>query len=133
MGIEENKQLARDFVDAIARADIPAIQGAFAEDGESWTIGSMPISGRSGKAQIEEAAQGVLGAFPDGLKFTIHRMIAEDDCVAIEAESDGIHASGKHYHNTYHFLMRARDGKIVEWNEYMDTMHAYDVLCGGEG
>lgn len=131
MGTEENKQLARDFVDAISRADIAAIQGAFADDGECWTIGSMPISGRFGKAEIETSAKGVLNVFPDGLKFIIHRMTAEDDRVAIEAESDGMHASGKHYHNTYHFLMRVRDGKIVEWNEYMDTMHANDVLCDG--
>ena len=131
MGIEENKQLARDFIDAISRADIDGILNAYADDGESWTIGTMPISGRFGKADIEAASKGVLEVFPEGLQFTIHRMTAEDDRVAIEASSDGLHASGKRYHNVYHFLMRVRDGKIVEWNEYMDTMHANDVLCGG--
>ena len=51
--------------------------------------------------------------------------------VAIEAESYGRHKSGRVYSNQYHFLMRLRDGKVTEWKEYMDTMHANDVLCGG--
>jgi ketosteroid isomerase-like protein len=39
--------------------------------------------------------------------------------------------SGQTYANVYHFLMRARGGKIVEWREYLDTVHARDVLCKG--
>jgi ketosteroid isomerase-like protein len=39
--------------------------------------------------------------------------------------------SGKHYHNTYHFLMRVRDGKVAEFREYLDTMLIQEVLLGG--
>jgi len=131
MSIEANKQLAREFMDAIARADVQAIQAAFAPDGVCWTAGSMPISGTFNRDQVAEAARGVLGVFPEGLKFTIKSITAEGDRVAIEAESHGRHKSGRIYANQYHFLMRVRDGKIAEWKEYMDTMHANDVLCGG--
>jgi hypothetical protein len=79
------------------------------------------------------ASRGVLTVFPEGLRFTIHALTAERDRVAIEAESHGKHVSGKIYNNKYHFVLRARGGKIVEWREYMDTMHANDVLCGGGG
>jgi len=131
MGIEQNKQLARDFVQAISKGDVATIAASFHDDGECWTIGSMPISGRFKKAQITAASHRVLDLFPDGLQIAIRRMTAEDDRVAIEATSQGRHANGKHYANVYHFLMRVKDGKIIEWNEYMDTMHANDVLCGG--
>src|SRR5262245_49889021 len=131
MGVEPNKQLAREFIAAISRGDVKAIERAFADDGQCWTIGSMPISGRFGKAHVAGASHRVLDLFPDGLEITIQRMTAEEDRVAIEAVSNGRHANGKQYSNVYHFLMRARDGKIVEWNEYLDTMHANDVLCGG--
>ena len=131
MGIEENKSIALAFVDAISRGDSQAIQDAYAEDGTCWTLGTMPISGRFGKAEVAQAASSVLDVFPDGLAFTVHQMTAEGDRVAIEAESHGQHISGKKYNNVYHFLMRVRDGKIIEWKEYMDTMHANDVLCGG--
>jgi ketosteroid isomerase-like protein len=91
----------------------------------------MPISGTRTRDQVAEASRGVLGVFPHGLKFTIKTLTAEDDRVAIEAESYGRHASGRTYANQYHFLMRVRGGKIAEWREYLDTMHANDVLCGG--
>ena len=52
MGIEENKKFALAFIEAIGRGDAQAIQDAYAEDGSSWTLGSMPISGRFSKAEI---------------------------------------------------------------------------------
>jgi uncharacterized protein len=128
-----NKALARRFVDAISRADVDAIVAAYAPDGTSWTAGTMPISGTLTVDQIAEASRGVLTVFPDGLRLTIRAMTAEGDRVAIEAESYGEHVSGRVYNNQYHFVLRARGGKIVEWREYMDTMHANDVLCGGGG
>jgi ketosteroid isomerase-like protein len=130
---EANKALARRFLDAVSRADVDAIVAAYAPDGTCWTAGSMPISGTFTVSQIAATAKGVLSAFPKGLRFTIHAMTAEGDRVAIEAESLGTHASGKVYNNKYHFLMRVRDGRIVEWREYMDTMHANEVLCGDAG
>ncbi|MFI5318287.1 MAG: nuclear transport factor 2 family protein [Myxococcota bacterium] len=126
-----NKALARSFLDAVSRADVDAIVAAYAPDGTCWTAGSMPISGTSSVDQIAANSRGVLSVFPDGLRFAIHAMTAEGDRVAIEAESFGRHVSGKTYNNKYHFVLRARGGKILEWREYMDTMHANDVLCGG--
>jgi len=131
MGIAENKELARRFIDAISRGDIGAIQRSFADDGTVWTIGTLPISGTFTAAQVTEASRRVLDLFPEGLEITIKGMTAEDDRVAIEAESHGQHKNGLTYANVYHFLMRARGGEIVEWREYMDTMHANDVLCAG--
>ena len=128
-----NKALARRFVDAISRADVDAIVAAYAPDGICWTAGTLPISGTFGVDQVAAASRGVLHVFPEGLRFTIHAMTAEGDRVAIEAESHGRHVSGKLYNNQYHFVLRARGGKIVEWREYMDTQHANDVLCGGSG
>jgi ketosteroid isomerase-like protein len=74
---------------------------------------------------------GILGAFPKGLQFEIKTLTAEEDRVAIEVESRGMHVSGRPYHNEYHFLMRIRDGRIVEFKEYLDTLHANEVLLGG--
>ena len=50
--------------------------------------------------------------------------------VAIEASSSGRTFRGDQYAQEYHFLMRAKDGKIAEWKEYMDTEHARKVLVG---
>ena len=113
------------------RGDTAAILEAYAEDGQVWTMGNTLISGKYSKAQIKEFADGIYQAFPEGLSFKIVGMVAEGDKVAVEAESDGAHASGVNYHNHYHFLFTLRDGKVVQMKEYMDTELATAIICGG--
>lgn len=132
MSIERNKQLARAFFDALNRGDVQALLDAYAEDGYCHTMGNTLISGKYSKAQIAQAAGGIFQVFPQGIRFTIHHLTAEDDRVAVEAESEGLHVSGQTYRNQYHFFFRFRDGKVVEFKEYMDTERVTDVLCGGQ-
>ncbi len=128
MSIEENKKIARQFFEALSRGDGQAVLDAYAEDGMLWTAGSLPFSGIHTVAELEPLMSGILGAFPNGLRFTILGMTAEGDRVAVEAESHGQHASGRLYNNHYHFLMVIQDGKVQEFKEYMDTEHAREVL-----
>jgi ketosteroid isomerase-like protein len=126
----DNKEIARRFFAALNRADSAAIAALYADDAVLWTAGTLPFSGTFTKAQAIQAMDAILSFFPEGLRFTITAMTAEGERVAIEAESHGRHVSGKIYHNQYHFLMIIRDGKVGEFREYMDTMHANDVLVG---
>ena len=130
--IERNKQVARTFFDALSRSDVQGILAVYSDDIKVHTMGHTLISGVFDKAHIAMAASRVLDAFPKGITFTVKVMTAEDDRVAIEAESKAVHVSGKPYANQYHFLMRLRDGKITEFKEYMDTEMVTDVLCGGQ-
>jgi ketosteroid isomerase-like protein len=131
MGTEENKRIARDFIAALSRADTNWVLEHYADDMRMWTAGSLPFSGVHTKDEIRGLMDGILGAFPEGLEFAVKTLTAEEDRVAIEAESRGVHVSGKPYRNEYHFLMRIRDGEIVEFKEYLDTLHANEVLLGG--
>ena len=128
MGKEENKKFAKTFLDALSRGDWQFVEDAYAEDVVIWTAGSMPFSGTHSKDGLSDVKAWLTGAFPEGLKFTVKAMTAEGERVAIEAESYGKHISGKIYNNLYHFLMVIRDGKVSELKEYMDTMHANEVL-----
>jgi ketosteroid isomerase-like protein len=128
VSVEANKQLARDFIAALSRADTDWVLAHYADDMQMWTAGSLPFSGVHTRDEIRGLMDGILGAFPHGLTFAIKTLTAEDDRVAIEAECDGVHASGKPYRNQYHFLMRIREGAIVEFKEYLDTQLAREVL-----
>jgi len=114
MGKEENKKFAQTFLEALSRGDWQFVEDAYAEDVVIWTAAPELFPSN--------------GSFPEGLKFTVKAMTAEGERVAIEAESYGKHISGKIYNNLYHFLMVIRNGKISELKEYMDTMHANEVL-----
>jgi len=131
-GAERNRQIAREFFDAITRADVARLDQLYADDFELWTAGSLPFSGSHDKAQALEGMKMIASMFPRGLRFTITAMTVEGERVAIEAESDGVHASGRPYHNQYHFLMIVRDGRIRKFKEYMDTAHASEVLVGAQ-
>ncbi len=128
----DNKQRVETFFAAMNRGDAAALVAAYADDGYVQTIGNTLISGRFTKAQISAAAGAIFENFPQGIRFTISAMTAEGERVAVEAESDGMHISGKRYRNQYHFLFRFRDGELVTLKEYMDTERVTDVLCGGQ-
>lgn len=132
MSVEaENKARVARFFEALNAGDSRAIVESYAEDGAVWTSGRTMISGTFDKNQIRAASTAIFDAFPRGLKFTVHGMIAEGEKVAVEAESDGIHASGARYNNRYHFLFEFRGGKLVLLKEYMDTELVTEILCGG--
>ena len=127
---EDNKRLAAEMMDALSRADVDWVKENYTEDFRIWVLGSLPFSGEQDKAGAVASMPAVLDLFPDGLRFNTERMVAEGDTVAIEATSEGKTFRGDAYEQTYHFVMRARDGKIYEWKEYMDTEHARKVLVG---
>lgn len=132
MGIEENKRIIREFMEATSAGDVERIVAAYAEDGVLQTMGRTLISGTYTREQVAAAAGHIFEIFPEGITFTIHSMTAEEDRVAVEAESLGRHVSGQTYNNKYHFLARWRDGKITRWTEYCDTELITDILCGGQ-
>jgi ketosteroid isomerase-like protein len=130
--IESNKAIARKFFDDMSNNHIDGIINAYSDDVKLHTMGNTLISGVFTKDQARIGATQILGAFPQGIKFVIHDLTAEEDRVAIQAESFAVHVSGKPYNNKYHFLMRLRDGFITEFKEYMDTEMVTEVLCGGQ-
>lgn len=129
--IEANKKIARDFIDAMSSGESERILALYGPDLSVWTAGSLPISGLHERSEVSALCDGLLGAFPKGLQFSIQAMTAEGERVAIEAEGLGTHANGKVYHQHYHFLLVIRDARIVEMKEYFDTELARDVLLGG--
>jgi ketosteroid isomerase-like protein len=130
--VENNKKLATELVDAMNRSDTQWFLDNYADDVIVWTMGNTLISGKYSKDQVAGFADSIFDAFPNGIKFTIHSMIAEGDTVAMETESLGAHVSGMSYNNFYHMLVKFRDGKITLLKEYLDTEMVTDVLAGGQ-
>ena len=62
--------------------------------------------------------------------FTLHAIHGGEgsDTVALEIEGRGQVADGTLYNNRYCMVMTVRDGRILRVHEYVDTLHARDVL-----
>lgn len=129
MSAEENKRIVLGFFENFSSGNVDAALAAMADTATWWIAGNFPLSGTKTKKEFAELLKGVGSAMPEGIKITPKGITAEGDRVAVEAESYGKHVNGKVYHNQYHFLIEVRDGKIQVVREYLDTMHANDVLC----
>jgi uncharacterized protein len=132
MSISRTREFIQSFFEAMSEGDTDAIVNAYHPEGRVETMGNTLISGSRGLDEIKSFAPAVLESFPNKLKFTIKNITAEDNRVAVEAESTGEHVSGQHYNNQYHFLFELKDEKIYRLKEYMDTELVTDILCGGQ-
>ncbi|MCS6924885.1 MAG: nuclear transport factor 2 family protein [Candidatus Binatia bacterium] len=133
MSAEANKKLVLDFFENFSAGKFDDALAMMAENATWWVAGKpdkFPLAGTKSKAQFAELVKGIGAAMPKGLKITPKGITAEGDRVALEAESYGELANGKVYNNLYHFLIEVRDGKIQAVREYLDTMHANEVLVG---
>ena len=129
MSAEENKKIVLGFFENFTAGKAEEALGAMADTATWWVAGNFPLAGTKTKKEFTELLKGMGEAMPEGLRLTPKGITAEGDRVAVEAESYGKHANGKIYQNQYHFLIEVRDGKIQAVREYLDTMHANDVLC----
>jgi ketosteroid isomerase-like protein len=133
MSAEENKKIVVSFFENFSSGKMEQALAMMA-DNATWSVMGKPdkfaLGGTKTKAQFTELVKGIGAAMPKGLRVTPKGITAEGDRVALEAESYGETANGKVYNNLYHFLIEVRGGKIQAVREYLDTIHAQDVLVG---
>lgn len=126
---QTNKQLVQRFWEAFSAGDQKAVLDMMDDSATWWIAGSMPISGTYDKAAFAQLLGGVSDAMTGPIVIKPSAMTAEGERVAVEAESMVVTRKGKTYNNFYHFLFIVRGGKVVAVKEYLDTVHAQDVLC----
>ena len=68
---------------------------------------------------------------PNGVRVEVATVTADEERVVVEAGVHGTNAVGKVYDNKLVYVLDVRDGKIVHGREYLDTIHAGDVLVVG--
>src|SRR5688572_24926536 len=131
MSAEKNKNVVLSFFENFSAGKVDAALAMLADTATWWVAGNpekFVLAGTKTKAQFAELLNGIGAAMPKGLRVTPKGLTAEGDRVAVEAESYGETATGKIYNNLYHILFEVRDGKIQAVREYLNTMHAKEVL-----
>ena len=118
-----NKELLNwVFADLAAGNGRPFIE--MLSDDVIWHVEGSTAWSRSyrGKAAVKADLLGPLFqvlAGPNPL--TVSRMIAEEDCVAVQARGNARTKAGADYCNSYCMIFRLNDGRVVEITEYADT------------
>ena len=132
MSTSDNKTVVEKFFATFSTGNVDAIMAHLTDDATWWVSGSIPgMSGTNSKAQLGELLRAVVPLYRGGaLKITPSAMTAEEDRVAVEAESYAELTSGKVYNNRYHFLIELADGKVRRVKEYSDTHHMLETFSG---
>lgn len=130
MSAAHNKALLRNAFDATAQGNGRPFLAAMADD-VSWTIiGTTGWSRtyRGKKAVLAELLAPLNAQLLNGNVITAHRFIAEDDLVVVEGRGHNKTTSGQPYENTYCWIFRLSEGRVVDIMEYTDTALIESVL-----
>ena len=127
--------MVRAYYSAVSGGRFDQAASRLSPDSTLWSLGEghWPLGGRHDLSSLKKIHATVAERFPGGLKVTVKGLTVEGERVAVEAQSLGTRTDGKIYHNSYHYLMIVRDGLIRERREYLDTIHANEMLCGPLG
>jgi uncharacterized protein len=123
MNAQQNKSALAAIFSETAKGNGRPFVDALAEDVRWTIIGSTPWSRTYvGRAAVIEDLLRPLGRQLGGASIIrAHRLIAEDDHVVVQATGHNTTTSGKPYENQYCWVVRMRDGKMIELVEYADT------------
>jgi len=130
----DNKTLVREAFEAMGRNDIRPLVDLMADD-FAWVIeGQTRFSRRfEGKDRVKrDLLAPLFDVFATPYRFAIDDIIAEGDKVVVRGRGEVKTKSGKDYNNSYCFVLRLADGRLVELREYLDTALVESVFGSPE-
>lgn len=121
---EQNKEIILDFVKLLGTNKIDELT-AFLHEDLTWIIPQDPkysaMAGSRNKQGWIGLYTGFISKMPKGARYEVIGITAENERVALEAESFAETPLGE-FHNRYHFLFVLKDGKILVAKEYADSL-----------
>lgn len=123
MTATDNKQLMQAIFDGFAKGDGRAFIEAMADD-FCWTLTGTTAWSKTyrGKQAVrQDLLKPLFAKFADQYLNDAQRIIAEGDFVVVECRGRVMTKTGQPYNNSYCWVCRLADGKLVELTEYMDT------------
>lgn len=124
-----NRALLTAIFEGLAVGDGRAFIDAMAEDFTWIMIGSTDWSGvYQGKGAVRAELLRPLMARFKSYRNTARRFIVEGDWAAIQCAGDAETVDGRRYDNSYCWVVRFADGRLIELTEYMDTQLVIDAL-----
>jgi ketosteroid isomerase-like protein len=128
---QQNLEIIRRGYDAFARGDITGLLELFADEIEWKTPGpqDLPTAGtRRGREQVGQFF-GTLDQVFEIQRFEPQTFLADGDrVVVLGSETSRVKATGAVISSDWTHAFRVRDGKVVEFQEYMDTAAAVAEL-----
>ena len=126
-----NKKTVQDAFAAWADGDGNAFFRLLADDVRWTVIGTTEISGSfTSRQEFLDKAAGKIGAvLARPLVPNLVSLLADGDLVSIQWEGQSETKSGRAYRQTYSWVVRFEQGRVVEGTAYLDTELLTAVLA----
>jgi ketosteroid isomerase-like protein len=111
-------QLIQHFFAALSSGDLS--DDLLADDVTIWTTTSGFVN--PAKARYQGGVKLLQSLFPGGLGYRVVSLTAEEDRVAAEVRAHGTLTSGTVYENSYMYIFRIRDMRIVSFAEHFNPL-----------
>ncbi|MEA3133130.1 MAG: uncharacterized protein QOG17_976 [Gammaproteobacteria bacterium] len=130
MSIEKNKRTIEKYFEAVNRGDKDAILEFLTDDFVFKGMGRHPdwMRYQWGREAFADAPRDMSTKMKKPIVMNLRGMIAEDDRVAVQADSYAEMNNGKLYDNAYHFVFTFENDKIRSVLEYCCTYTVFDVF-----
>jgi uncharacterized protein len=123
-----NVQLLREYHAALQASDGGKMASMLSPDLRYWISPGSDFSGNHDKSSVLALLPAIFDAAAGPTKLTYREVTAQDDRVALVADSTMPLKSGGSYDQTYHWLFKFRDDKIVEILEYLDILQVWKTF-----
>lgn len=128
MSESRNVQLLREYHAALQASDGGKMASMLSPDLRYWISPGSDFSGNHDKTSVLALLPAIFDAAAGPTKLTYREITAQDDRVALVADSTMPLKSGGSYDQTYHWLFKFRDDKIVEILEYLDILQVWKTF-----
>jgi ketosteroid isomerase-like protein len=128
MSASRNVQLLKEYHDALQASDGETMASMLAPDLQYWVSPGSDFSGNHDKASLLALLPAIFDAQSGPTRLTYRDITAQDDRISVVADGTMPLKSGGSYDQTYHWLFRFRDDKIVEILEYLDILAVWKAF-----
>ena len=128
MSTSHNVELLKEYHRALQASDAEKMASMLSSDLEYWISPGSDFSGTHDKASILKLLPAIFDAQSGPSKLTYREITAQDDRVSVVADGTMPLKAGGSYDQTYHWLFKFRDDKIVEILEYIDILAVWKAF-----
>lgn len=123
MSAAENKALIQKVFAELSKGNAKLLVGTLDENARWTVIGTTRFSGilQGKKEIISQLFIPLNSLLREAIRVSVKSFIAENDFVVVEGNGKAVTKHGRTYHNTYCWVFRLANGKILEATEYLDT------------
>ncbi|OBI68098.1 hypothetical protein A5664_11680 [Mycolicibacterium fortuitum] len=134
MSAEVNRALTLRFFDHWFSGRIDDALALVAEDFTFTVPGDparFPLAGTYDRTGWTDMLARVGAVMPEGVSADILACVADDEQAVVVAHTFGTSRTGRRYDNDLCYVVRIADGRLASCREYLETIHANDVLAEG--